>query len=260
MKRVKLLVTAALLAALSLTLCSCNWLDTQKANRAEMADGNIVFNGHTYYPTDIKGVSNGTMYYDNGWFSSGTPRLVDADIPLLLTDAYGEVLYATWDNNLLQYNGAWYAIDTLTEAEIAALQNPVLDHYTMYYWGTSGVRFIDSDLEAAIKAALAGKGVDEATLDTGLEYFVSGQVIYPCDEFGYFLGSPLMFRYYESGAMYLYNDGDFLVYEVPEKYRAVVETHIAPNLDWVVVDYSGDAPTFEGGIGSSTITGAMVSE
>ncbi len=110
MKRIgKILLAAALVLALCLSLCSCAALDELKASRAELrkgADGKdvIVFRDSVYLPAASL-VSSRTPLYVS---FTGTAYLADPDVPALLLDTFGTDCPYNGDASLMEYGGDFY--------------------------------------------------------------------------------------------------------------------------------------------------------
>jgi len=86
MKKMKRVLCLVLSVLLCLSLCGCQALDDMKAQHAlRQADGSIVWNDTVYKPLpDIHADAN-TIYFVD------TVRVTDPDVPVLLSEQYGEL-------------------------------------------------------------------------------------------------------------------------------------------------------------------------
>ena len=221
--RVKLVVCAVLMAVLALGLTSCNYLEKIKHQRAEVqADGSVVFNGHTY--TKVR-----TMTDTDGIISVFDERPIfnDGEIPLLLVPEMGTYAEITSDGKLIWSGGWLYTRDDMSADEIAELDNPKLDRFCtqVWYWGSQFV-FLDEPLEAAIEATLAGEpheGMpsEDESITGWNDYYVS-QEIYRTDAKMHFRSGYFSTSSYDNGRVFVMDWGNYVYYEAPEQYRAVL--------------------------------------
>ena len=125
MKRIgKILLAAALVLALCLSLCSCAALDELKASRAELrrgADGKdvIVFRDSVYLPAASL-VSSRTPLHMS---FTGTAYLADPDVPALLLDSFGTDCPYNSDASLMEYHGDCYVREDKYDELLALTQD-----------------------------------------------------------------------------------------------------------------------------------------
>lgn len=213
MKRLRLVVTAGLLAALCLGLCSCNYLDNIRANRADIvSDEEIFYNGHTYKPLSLGAHVEQLGYAGNRWVN-----VVDAEVPLLLTDMYGRSGICSADEKIMRVRGIFYGSDELTEAEIASLRSQTFTRYVIpFYSNKQG--FSSPEVTAALDAVRAQEPfVGEHQTDYYLDRIV-GEWFYPTDDFGYFLGTNLGLFMSQTDELFLYEEATQALYKVPAEY------------------------------------------
>ncbi len=233
MKRVKLLVCAVCMVALSISLCSCNYLDDLKDQRVEIEDGTVTYNGHTY--TQIQ-MANRSLELQSETYV----YVVDPEVPLLLTDWYGDYLGISWDGKLLSYLGNVYASDELTDEEIAEIENTELDHYVSRYDATTSEPILLSgDIAELLDTLLADSdaAIDYDTVydelyadvdeDSDFEWSVSeSEIIWLTDSNGYFVDEPLWFEEYENGSMYLFCNDDYVFYRLTDEQAEIAKAWI----------------------------------
>ena len=226
MKRVKLFALAACLAALSMVLCSCNYLDRIKLDRAEEIDATTIrVGGQTY--TQVAPVP----YHYTAFEGYSTIWFAEDEVPLLLTRDFGYATTMTWDEKAFVHEGYIYAREDVTEAERTALRNVKLDRFCIGYYiymrpGTE--RLLSDELTAAIKQIMAGPSYEGMPSDSeesgvkGMDYYTSEEFC-ACDAKVYFIDGEYCFSIYEDGSMFLMDWNAFRFYKVPDKYAALVK-------------------------------------
>ena len=156
--RMKYIILAVLLVTVSVMSCSCMALDERKENRAVWKDDThktIVFRGKEYEiyegNTDVFDgvILSGLNYFGYPGLLGGGYTLTEADVPVLLSNVYGETLDISYDKDLIRVfqndNGkgrnifSYYVsadkADTIYETYFNILTNP--DHfcYPVPYFG-----------------------------------------------------------------------------------------------------------------------------
>lgn len=241
MKAVKVFVTGALMAVLCVALCSCNWLDEKKAQRAVYDGNSIEYNGHTYANV---GVHLPYELFDSYW---SRVIVVEDDLPVLLTGMFGMDVSTTWDGKVLRFRGQLFASDEMSEAEVAALSNVKLDRYRLPNWDGREPSFVSDEFTQALRATLEGdvKEADEI-FEADTSALAGSGWVYESDALGYFTGRMIDIEWYESGKVYACCDYE-LYYEVPEKYRALMlESLMKADGKWAhTVDGNGVMSTEE---------------
>ncbi|MBQ3284114.1 MAG: hypothetical protein IJH40_00595 [Ruminococcus sp.] len=163
--------TIALLLAvilISVSLCSCEWLEEKKANRAVYSDdkSEITYQDNVYkliLANKIDFVSD----YSNGWTN---PYVTTKDVPLLLTDEYGDPISVLRDGTVIR---AFADIDGFSD------DFWITDKGGEYYATTTHLYYVRSDKYDEIKET-----VEKAELDHYyFEYWSYGDYDYDDAEY-----------------------------------------------------------------------------
>ncbi len=129
MKRVKRILAGLIIAALALSLCSCKKLDEMKRLHAVWNNEDhteILWNGSVY--RKLPEVVSERMYGEN-------VLITDADVPVLLSDIYGQYAHKDVGENLIYFDYyifAKYSMQCFARSELydqyeAAARNPNMD-------------------------------------------------------------------------------------------------------------------------------------
>ena len=224
MKRLKIVALAACMLALSMALCSCNYLDRLKQGRIERVDDSTVrVDGHTYTAVTedlwkYGGLSGVKVFY-----------MADDEVPLLLIESFGYGAPVTWDDKVISLDGNLYARDDMTAAEIAALKDTKLDRF--YWdrdWGTWAPKVADERFCAMVRDIMSGtahEGMPSESEESGCMgvEFSTSRSFQACDANGYYSWGEYVFSVYANGKVFLMDWNDFVYYAVPDKYIQAVE-------------------------------------
>lgn len=163
-------IIALLLAIIliSVSLCSCEWLEEKKANRAVYSDDKreITYQDNVYqviYADKIDFVSD----YSYGWTN---PYVTTKDVPLLLTDEYGDPISVLRDGTVIRAfadidgfaddfwtsdkDDEYYYATTTYHYYVRSdkydevketVEKAELDHYYFEYWSYGNNGYVDAD-------------------------------------------------------------------------------------------------------------------
>lgn len=162
MKRLFRYVSLVCLCLLSISfMTSCVYLDGMKEVRAEWLTENqerigIEFQDKYYYPLDNP--NNYTILFARIEYL----KVVERDVPLLLTKRYGVDCAFLSEEDILRYDGVYYASDEKYEQYSEYFRELELDHYKTEYsrWnGEEGrqeiiTKVLDEKITALIKDTL----------------------------------------------------------------------------------------------------------
>ena len=98
MNKFKRLIACLLLVLLAAALCSCDFLDQMKAHHAvwnNAAKTEILWNGEVY--RQLMKIETDSLYSTN-------VRVTDADVPVLLSDAYGNTAHVDSTGNQIFFD------------------------------------------------------------------------------------------------------------------------------------------------------------
>ena len=159
MKKIKIIPA---LFVLVLLLSGCDKLDALKASQAILTEDGILYQEELYLPVVPEGNTLNYNYSNHLFVNVTTP-----DVPVLLSDAFGQNFYANEDKTILTNGAEWYVHQDKLDAYNESLQKGVrytdlgFDYYdvnqnehTDYILTDSEKRLVLSCLSAPIKEDL----------------------------------------------------------------------------------------------------------
>lgn len=192
--RIAALILAAVM--LTLTLCSCNYLDSARAHQAFYTDDTrreIEFEGRTYKyinPNNYDFVHTDIYYQDRAYY------VTQKDVPVLLASHYGMYMMVTEGKELLYLMGSerpvWFVRDDMYEKMSSLLADPKLDHYFYQYTVEDEVygglilhnALLNDEMTALIERTCSidqNEKISLKNLDED-EYYSNSITLYSCDK------------------------------------------------------------------------------
>ena len=234
MKRMRTLLLAVCMVAMSAMLCSCNYLDELKQSRVTvLEDGSLSAGGHVY-------TLAGTDPNSWGWTSGETLIMAGDDVPLLLGNSFGRHLLVSWDDYVVTLDGLLYARDDMPAAARATLSPVRFDHYALNgdwvftddgSYKYVGPWMIDDALTEAIDAILDGQSIEGMPYDDPSRAGVAivySESFWKTDARAYFFfwDGDFEFQEFDNGELFLIDYYEYRYFEVPERYRLIVDAFI----------------------------------
>lgn len=141
MNKYKKLLTLSLAIVLCLSLCGCVDLEGARASHAVwQEDGSILWNGAVYRELE----NTSSMEELDFSYSYITVYVTQPDVPVLLSDVFGDAYDVCADGTILNYydyrtgENGWYCREDVYDEMVATLQNGVkLNTYCYYYWDSN---------------------------------------------------------------------------------------------------------------------------
>lgn len=214
--RIAALILAAVM--LTLTLCSCNYLDSARAHQAFYTDDTrreIEFEGRTYKyinPNNYDFVYTDCYELDRAYY------VTQKDVPVLLASRYGEYMNVTEGKELLYVPGndheVWFVRDDMYDKLSSLLVNPELDHYFYQYTEESDAygglilhnALVNDEMTALIERTCSidqNKKISYKILDED-EYYANSIMLYNCDK-------DMRITHYQMGTQLIRNDADYYI-------------------------------------------------
>ena len=146
MKTWKRLLAALLLGCLLTCLCGCKQLDDmRKVHAVQTEDGGVTCDGVRYLPLPVNGYLFDTVH---------DIYVTAPDMPLLLSQLFGNYSTATDDGIFLQTAGAIYCREDRLAAAREALKDPDAVPFSVIDAEHSEILTLTEEQNAAIRAAL----------------------------------------------------------------------------------------------------------
>ena len=226
---------ALILAAvmLTLTLCSCNYLDSKRAHQAFYTDDTrreIEYDGNKYKyinPGRLDFVFGDTFYLDEEPF-----YVTEKDVPVLLASRYGEYMTINDDKTLIcLWRGGerpiWHIREDLYESAKKTLESAALDRYFMswneypneddpYQEGYSNNMLIDDAMTALIKRTLETPTNErkEFTVLSKEDYMTQVFYLKPCDKDLLVTTEATIYLIKDSGKYYVWDGNEYDEYSI----------------------------------------------
>lgn len=216
MKKFKRILALGFVILICVSLCSCNFIDELRSKQAFYdAPDRITFRDEVY----IKLPECDNLKY----YSEAYGNVTEKDVPVLLSDSYGQSFSFNNDLSLLRISlGNYYVREDLYDQYYNVISNkPTLDRYCISGerdndYGSSREYFevvLSDEAKQAIDNALLGEKVNIS------DYYWDGEVIVKLtDEKGFFLKTTDLRILKYNGKMYVlfFNDGVESTYPLSE--------------------------------------------
>lgn len=209
MNKSKRIFACFLLVLLMTPLCSCNYLDRLKAHHAVWNDEDktgILWNGEVFRELDKE---SGYLYTDN-------INVTDADVPVLLSDAYGRTAHVDPTGNLIYfeyyvfddaYSTRRYVRSEVYDQYKAAAEKAEMDRFCAeisIYTHEDGeraavVKVLSAELTKRVEDAAASGSLTPLSEEETLDFYESHERVYLDPVYG------------SQGSMYLYRSDELML-------------------------------------------------
>lgn len=225
MKRFKKLVALALAVLLCVSLCGCQELEDMRAAHAFLQeDGTIQWNGSTY--RQLENVPEGFQFYGGNRVLVTLP-----DVPVLLSEAFGENFYADKDGVILHswsqgVEEAFFCREDCYDEMVSYLQQGAkMDGYCYTCWENESERQYDltKDQIEVIDELL--QSLEFTRVGTELVFEMSDYCfpLWKCDEKHLFLSDNYVVEIAKQNGTYYLITPDNTMSAVPTEYYAVMD-------------------------------------
>ena len=237
MKNIKRVLAIIFCLVICFSLCSCNYIDEMRLKQAFLEeDGTITFRDEVYITLPE---CDNLKYYTEGY-----GRVTTEDVPVLLSDNYGQSFAFNKDLSLLRISlGNYYVREDLYDQYYGIISSkPSLDRYCISGQkksnNSSFIEYFEillsNEAKQAIDAALQGEKVEIS------RYYWDGEVtVMLTDEEGFFLKTTDLRILKYNGKMYVlfFNDGVESTYPLSESVYAELNKFFSYEKDSSVYYY-----------------------